>query len=158
MKTMNENSFICIKINSWLSTIGFRQHFFLSIDFFFIIIISTADLPLIWSDQTRFSQHSFLSSISYRSTLQQLTFFDQTKASSAFFSIKRLFFYQLFFFIIIYFNSWLFWSNEISPALLSIIDFIQINISTADFFEKISPAFIFIIDSYRSNLNFFQLK
>ena len=72
---MNENSFICIKINSWLSTIEFRQHFFLSIDFFSIIIISTADSLLIWSDQ-----------------------------------------------------------NEILSALISIIDFIQINILTADFF------------------------
>ena len=28
MKIMNENNFICIKINSWLNTIGSRQHFF----------------------------------------------------------------------------------------------------------------------------------
>ena len=34
MKIINENSFICIKINNWFSTIKFRQHFFLSIDFF----------------------------------------------------------------------------------------------------------------------------
>ena len=45
---MNENSFICIKINSWFSTIELRQHFFLSTDLLSIIIISTAG-PL-WSD------------------------------------------------------------------------------------------------------------
>ena len=48
MKTINENNFICIKINSWLSTIKLRQHFFLSTDLLSTIIISTAG-PL-WSD------------------------------------------------------------------------------------------------------------
>ena len=50
---------------------------------------------LIWSDQTGFRQHSFLSSISYRSTFQQLIFSDQTGAPSALFFIKRFSFYQL---------------------------------------------------------------
>ena len=98
---MNENSSICIKINSWLSTIGSRQHFFLSIDFFFIIIISTAG-PF-WSDlikrssvsthayhrfhtnqhfnswpsliKRKFRQHPFLSSTHTDQSLQQLIFF-----------------------------------------------------------------------------------
>ena len=100
MKTMSENNFICIKINSWLQ---------------------------------------------------------YDKISSAFFFIKRSSFYQSFFFIIIYFNSWpppLIWSDqtEVSSAFISIIDFIQINISTADFSKstRTSSAFRLIIDSYRS--------
>ena len=71
MKTMNENNFICIKINNWFSTKGLVSTFFYH----------------------RFRTNQFF---------QQLIFFDQMKISSAF---------------------------------LSIIDFIQINISTADFFE-----------------------
>ena len=87
MKTMNENSFICIKINCWLRKV--------SSALFFII---------------DFVQINFFNS---------WFFFDQTGASSASFFI---------------------------------IDFIQINISTADFSKstKTSPAFFFIIDSYRS--------
>ena len=113
MKTMNENSFICIKINSWLSMIESRQHFFLSIDFLSIIIISTAD-PL-WSDLIKRSsasthayhrshtdqhfnswsllikrrprQHLFLSSTHTGQSLQQLTFFwsDEGLASIPFY-------------------------------------------------------------------------
>ena len=78
MKTMNENNFICIKINSWFH-----------------------------------------------------------KISSAFFFIKR-FFLSIIFFYHHHFNSWfssdLIWLNEVSSALIFIIDFIQINISTVDFF------------------------
>ena len=79
MRTMNENSFICIKINSWFqydrisSAFFFIKRFFLSITFFRSSFISTAG-PFFWSDQIKrgFRQHSFLSSISYRSTFQQL--------------------------------------------------------------------------------------
>ena len=49
---MNENNFICIKINSWLSTIEFRQHFFLSIDFFLSSSFQQLILSnLIWSNE-----------------------------------------------------------------------------------------------------------
>ena len=57
MKTMNENSFICIKINSWFqydrtsSASFFIKRFFLSITFFLLSFILTTDLfSLIWSD------------------------------------------------------------------------------------------------------------
>ena len=83
--------------------------FFLSIDFFFIIIISTADFFLIWSDQTKFRQHSLLSSISYRSIFQQLIFFDQTKIPSAFFFIIDS--YRS-----IFSTADFFWSNENSAS------------------------------------------
>ena len=78
---MSENNFICIKINIWLSralsallfiTGSYRSNF------------STADsLPI----NRRFRQHSFLSSISYRSTFQQLIFRNQTEFPPAFFFI-----------------------------------------------------------------------
>ena len=110
---MSENSFICIKINSWLSTIGLRQHFFLSIDFLSITIISTAD-PL-WSDLIKrgsasthvyhrshtdqhfnswpplikrgLRQHSFLSPAHTDQSLQQLAFLwsDEGLASTPFY-------------------------------------------------------------------------
>ena len=151
---MSENSFICIKINNWFSTIEFRQHFFLSIDFFFIIIILTADLSLIWSDQTRFCQHSFLSSISYRSTFQQLIFSDQTEISSALFFIIDS--YRS-----IFSTAGFFWSNK-GPASTSFYHrFIQINFfnswSLSDQM-RVPLAFLSIIDPYRSNFDFFQLK
>ena len=106
---MSENSFICIKINSWLSTIGPRQHFFLSIDFLSIIIISTAD-PL-WSDLIKRSsvsthayhrfhtdqhfnswpllikrrprQHPFLPSTHIGQSLQQLIFLWSNEGSAS---------------------------------------------------------------------------
>ena len=100
MKTMNENNFICIKINSW---------------------------------------------------------FQYDKVPSALLFIKRFFFINHFFFIIIYFNSWpfpLIWSDqtEVLSALIFIIDFIQINISTVDFSKstKTPPTSRHIIDPYRS--------
>ena len=73
MKTMNENNFICIKINSWLSTKNFASISFyhrFRTDQFFQQLIFFSDL--IRSDQIkrRFRQHFFLSSISYRSTFQ----------------------------------------------------------------------------------------
>ena len=84
------------------------------------------------------------------------------RVSSAFFFHKRLFFYHH------HFNSWplsnLIWSNETLSAFISIIESIQINISTADFFfdqMRIPPALLFIIGSYRSifsTADFFLIK
>ena len=59
---------------------------------------------------------------------QQLIQYD--KILSAFFFINWLFFYHH------HFNSWFFSDlTKISSALIFIIDFIQINISTTDFFK-----------------------
>ena len=77
MKIINENNFICIKINSWFHKIS--SAFFLSNVFFQQLIFF-----LIWFDQTKFRQHFFLSSILYRSTFQQLIF---SKSNENFVSI-----------------------------------------------------------------------
>ena len=115
MKTISENSFICIKINSWLSTIESRQHFFLSMDSFFIIIISTAG-PL-WFDLIKrdpvsthayhrfhtdqhfnswlflikrgLRQHSFLSSAHTGQSFQQLIFFWSDEGPASIFFYHR---------------------------------------------------------------------
>ena len=79
--------------------------FFLLIDSFSIIIISTADFPLLWSDQTESRQHPFLSSIPYRSTFQQLTLFWSIESPASTPSYHR--------FIQINFKQLTsFWSNE----------------------------------------------
>ena len=100
MKTMNENSFICIKINSWF------QYDKISPAFLFIIDSVSINFFNSWpfSDQIRS---------------------DQTKILS---------------------------------ALLSIIDFIQINISITDFSKstETSSALRFIIDSYRPTSDLFS--
>ena len=67
MKIMNENSFICIKINNWF------QYDKAPSAFFFIIINFNS-----WFFEQSFRQHFFLSSISYRSNF-----------NSWFFEIKR---------------------------------------------------------------------
>ena len=116
---------------------------------------STADFSIIES-----RQHSFLSSTSYRSIFSTagllLIRSDQIKRefrqhfflSSA--SYRSIFSTADFFLI-----KWRF-----SPALLSIIDFIQINISTADFSKSTEtpPALRFIINSYRSTSDFFSAE
>ena len=125
--------------------------FFLSINSFFIIIISTADFFFIWFNQTKFRQHFFLSSISYRSTFQQLTFFDQMKISSAFLSIIGL--YRL-----IFLTADLLRSNENLFSTSFYHRFIQINFFNSWFFSdqmRASLALLFIIDSYRPDFDSF---
>ena len=79
MKTMNENSFICIKINSWFNTIRFRQHFFLSIDFF---LSSFQQLVSLWSDLIK---RNFVSTSFYH------RFHTGQISTADFFEIKRSF-------------------------------------------------------------------
>ena len=76
MKIMNENSFICIKINSW------PQYDRTSSAFLSIIINFNS-----WFSEQGFRQHFFLSSVSYRPNFNSWFFRDQTGPSSAFISI-----------------------------------------------------------------------
>ena len=82
METINENSFICIKINSWLSTIGPRQHPFLSSahtgQFF-----QQLALPPIWLDgiKRELRQHFFLPPIPYRSIISTADSFEIKRGS-----------------------------------------------------------------------------
>ena len=134
MKTMNKNNFICIKINSWFHRISSAFFFIKRLinHFLSIIIISTADSPVIWSDQMKFRQHFFYQSISSLSSLfQQLIFFWFNLIKQNFVSTP---FYHRFY-TDQHFNSW-FLRNQ----------------------TRISLAFIFIIDSYRPTFNFFSAE
>ena len=83
MKTMNENNFICIKINSWLSTIELRQHPFLSsihTDQFF------QQLVFLWSNESFASTlfyHRFHTNQHFNSWFLR----NQTRISSSLISI-----------------------------------------------------------------------
>ena len=102
MKIMNENSCICIKINSWF------QYNKASLAFLFIIGFVSINFFNSWSPS------------------------DQIKSDQ----------------------------TEISSAFLSIIDFIQINISITDFSRstRTSPALCSIIDSYRPTSDLFSAE
>ena len=73
MNIIDEELWVKIALYASKSTADsdrFSPAFFFINRFFFIIIISTADFSLIWSDQTKPCQHLFLPSISYRLTFQ----------------------------------------------------------------------------------------
>ena len=66
--SMGGNSSICIKINSWFSTIGSRQHSFLSPVSYRSIFSTASPSPPVWSDEIKRGsrQHPFLSPVPYR--------------------------------------------------------------------------------------------
>ena len=117
MKTMNENNFICIKINNWF------QYDRIPSAFFFIIINFNS-----WFFEQSFRQHFFLSSISYRSNFNSWFFWNQTKFSSA--SIFIINSYRSTFDQLIFSKL-----NEILVSIYFYHRFIQINIWSVSFFE-----------------------
>ena len=117
MKIMNENNFICIKINSWFQYDRVPSAFFFIKRFFF-----------------------YQSSLFYHHLFQQLApSSDLIRSNGSFASIH---FYHRFH-TDQHFNSWLFEINENFVSTLSYHRFIQINIWSANFFvaTELSLAF-----------------
>ena len=120
MKTMNENNFICIKINSWFEYDRVPSTLLFIIDFVQINFFNSwPSSDLIWSDQTKISQAPLsiidfiqinisIADLSIKWKLRQHLFLPSTHTGQ--------FFQQLTFF----------WSNENSASILFYHQFIQI--------------------------------
>ena len=137
MKTMNENNFICIKINSWFQYDRVSSAFFFIIDFVSINFFNSWFFSdQIRSDQTKISS-TFFSIIDFVQInfFNSWFFFDQMKifVSTSFYNRSHT---------DQHFNSWFFEINE-NFVSISFYRFIQINIWSASFFvaTELSLAF-----------------